>query len=251
MKKLLIILFLYSPLSKELRITIPLQAQITASDPIAGLASTSQAGSYSMSAFTPTAQSLLVVFVFTTGSVEANPTMTGGSLTWTREARQAIGANLLTIFWARVGANPVSTTISFQCTDNGTGCVMSVIQFLGYDQIVSNPIRQSKQSTATTVSTNANITFNSALVTTNGYVAAFYGLLGAASSTPPTGWTEADDIAYTTPSTNQGVAYRAGGLSSAGSFAWVNASTTWQVQGVEVSVAGANTSNLNFTKPHK
>lgn len=243
MKKLLIILFLLPKI---------LFAQITASDPIAGVASTAQASSYAMSAFTPTAQSLLVVFVFATGTVAAAPTMTGGSLTWTREASQTIGANSLHIFWARVGGSPVSTTITFDCTgDAGTGAVMSVIQFLGYDQIVINPIRQLRQNTATTTSTNANITFPSALVTTNGYAAAFYGGLAANSSTPPTGWTEADDIAYSTPSTNQGVAYRAGGLTTAGAFAWTNASTTWQVQGVEVYASGAGPGTKNFFKPHK
>lgn len=238
MKKLLTILFFLPQI---------LFAQITASDPVAGLASTSQAASYSMTAFTPTAQSLLVVMVFATGTVVADPTMTGGGLTWNLESAQTVGANKLAIFWARVGASPVSTTISFSCSgDNATGCVMSVIQFLGYDQIVKNPIRQFRQSTSTTTSTNANITFPSALVTTNGYAAAFYGGLGANSSTQPTGWTEADDIAYTTPNTNQGVAYRAGGLTTAGAFAWTNASTTWQVQGVEVYVSGAGPGTKNF-----
>lgn len=222
-------------------------SQITASDPIAGLASTSQANSYSMSAFTPTAQSLLVVFVYATGTTIADPTMTGGGLDWTLEAAQTVGANKLAIFWARVGASPISTTISFSCTgDNATGCVMSVIQFLGYDQLVKNPIKQFKQSTSTTTSTNANITFDAALSTSNGYAIGFYGTLGNNSSTAPGGWTEADDIAYTSPATNQGVAYRAGGLTTAGAFTWTNNSTAWQVQGVEVYVAGAGPGTKDF-----
>ncbi len=213
-------------------------AQIAASRPVAGTASTANGTSYAMTAFTPSANSLLVVFVFASGTVASAPTMTGGSLTWTREAILS-SANTLAIFWAKVGANPVSTTITFDCTgDAATGADMSVIQFTGYDAIAANPIGQTKITTVGTVSTNANITFPAALNTSNGYGISWVGTFSTApNSTPPTGWTEADDIAYATPSSSMATAYRAGGESTAGPFTFTNASTSWLAFGAEVKVA--------------
>lgn len=240
MKKLIIILFFLPQI---------IFAQIGITRPVAGLASTSQASTYSLGAFTPTAQSLLVVFVYVTGSVAAAPTMTntGTTLTWTREARSAIGANMMVIFWARVPGTVSSSVITFDCTgDAGTGCRLTVLQFTGYDALTKNPIRQSKLSTATTTSTNPNITFNSALITTNGYGAAWAAGLGANVSTPPGSWTEADDLAYTTPSTNMAGAYRAGGHTTTGPHTFTAASSTWQIMGVEVWAAGAGPGTRDF-----
>jgi hypothetical protein len=250
MKKLLIILFL-SPLITS--------AQIAVTMPVAGSANTANTTSYSMTAFTPAAQSLLVVFVFATGTVQnsaTSPSMVGGSLTWTREAISVIGAtNELVIFWARVGASPVSTTISYDCTGDGsTGVVMNVFQFTGYDQITKNPIRQSKLNTTTTTSTNATLTFNTALATGNGYALGWYGLLGASVSTPPSSpsaWTEGDDIAFTTPATNGATAYLAGGATTTGPFTFTSASTTWQAMGVEVYVRGAGPGTRDFFRSNK
>lgn len=210
-----------------------------------GVASTSNVASYAGTNFIPANNTLLVAFVYATGTVITTSTMTGGSLTWTREATSVIGANMMVIFWARVGTG-ASTTPTFDCTgDNATGAIVTVIEFTGYDATTATPIRQVKLNTATTTSTNANLTFTNTLQTLNGYAIGWYGGLAAASSTAPTSWTENDDIAYATPSANGSVAYRAGGETTAGAFTFTNASTTWQAMGVEVWVSGAAPSRSN------
>lgn len=214
---------------------------INPSRPVAGLASTSNLSSYAMTAFTPSANSLLVVLVAAAGTVAATPTMTGGSLSWTREA---ISINIgssggeQVIFWAKVGGSPVSTAPTFDCTgDAATGCLMSVVEFTGYDANAANPIQQTKMPTALTTSTNPNITFGSALNTLNGYVAGWVGGFNTApQSTAPSGWTEADDLAISSPNANVASAYRAGGESTAGPFAFTSASTTWMTWGAEIKV---------------
>jgi hypothetical protein len=242
MRKLFIILLIpFLSFNKKAK---PLAVGITSRS---GTASTSNASSYAMTAFTPAAQTLLVAFVYATGTVAASPTMTGGSLTWTREAVQIIGANELAIFWARVGGSPVSTAPTFDCTgDAGTGAIVSCIEISGYDALTRNPIKQSKLSTGTTTSTNPNITFTSALSTNNAYFVGWYGGLTAGVSTPPTSWSENIDLAYATPSANGATGYRAGGETTSGAFTFTAASSTWQIMGVEVYVDAAGPNHTNF-----
>src|SRR5207253_11368922 len=95
---------------------------------------------------------------------------------------------------------------------------------------------------------NANLTFASALNTFNGYAIAWNGALAANSSTPPTNWTEADDIAYATPSDSMSTAYRAGSESTAGAFTFTNASTSWFAFGIEIAVAHTTTNSTQTGK---
>ncbi len=207
---------------------------IAVSRPIAGSFDTANASSYSMSAFTPSANSLLVVFVAVSTSALAAPTMTGGSLTWVRQV-VSTGIDSLYLFYAIVGGSPVSTTITFDCTgDAGTGCIMMMAQYTGHD--TTTPIRQTKNAGPTS-STNATVTFDSALLTANGYFIGWGGQLSSATnSVPPGGWTEGDDSIYSTPSRNGASAYRAGGETTAGPFTFTNSSTNWAALGVEVNV---------------
>ena len=207
---------------------------IGVTSPVAGLASTANTTSYAMTAFTPTAESLLVVFVSGSNTV-VTPTMTGGSLTWVLIDLSIISGTEIAMFYARVGNSPVTTTITYDCTgDAATGVTMSVFQFTGYDALTVNPIKQYRISTSTTTSANASVTFPSALNTSNGY-AIFWRSTGTSpASTAPTGWTETDDISFITPSINASAAYRADGETTTGPFDFTNASTTWVVMGVEV-----------------
>lgn len=213
---------------------------IAITKPIAGVASTSNTNSYPMTAFTPTANSLLVVLVATTGTALTNPTMSGGGLTWVLEGQSVIGGNGYYIFTAQVGGSPASTNPTFSCTgDNATGAILTCLQFTGHE--ASDPVVQVKMPTAATTSTNANITFAAALGLNNGYAIAWAGTLGANVSTPPSGWTEADDINYSTPSQNMASAYRAGGTNANGPYTFTNASTSWVAMGIEIRVENALT----------
>lgn len=199
---------------------------------------TANASTYAVTAFTPTANSLLVAMVAVTGSVTVatGTSMTGGSLTWVRQAslvNPTANGNSYHIFYAKVGETPVSTAVTYNCGgDAGTGAQVVVIQFTGYNR--DFPIRQTKLSTAVTTSTNPTITFDTPLHTDNAYYIGWGGNANTVASTPPTGWTEYTDLGYNTPNYKFSTATRLGGVTTAGPFAFTNASIGWIVMGVEV-----------------
>lgn len=214
---------------------------INVTRPVAALNSTANGASYDVAAFTPTAGTLLVLFVYANESVTASPavTSTGLVLTWTLQAAQTVGVNRYYIYWARVGGTTASMTINFNCTgDNATGVFISVHQFQGYDKNRANPIRQTFISAATTTSATPNITFTNALQTNNGYVIGWAAGVNTATSTQPAGWTESDDVNHNNPNSKLSTARRNGGLTSAGPFTFTNGGTsvTWIVMGVEVFI---------------
>ncbi len=214
--------------------------QVTVTSPATSISSNTDAATYSFGAFTPTAGSVLVVFVVATGTVQTNPTITntGTTLTWTLKASQILSGNGYYIFWTRVPTTVSSSVISFNCTtDNADGINMAIHSFAGVNRFSSDPLIQAQISTSETTSTNANITFGKSLRPRSGYVVAWSGNFssGTTNSTAPTGFTETNDQARSgPPPKNFSSARRNGGLSTAGPISFTNASTTWVVMGVEV-----------------
>lgn len=210
---------------------------INVSRPVAGLASTSNTATFSMTAFTPTANSLLVLFVAATGTAAAAPTVSnsGVALTWTREIRFANSGHLYCIFWAKAGASPGSITVTFSCAgDNATGATLSIHEITGYDRNRENPIRQVK-IVSNTASTTPSITFDNALDNRNGYIVGWAGLVNTTASTPPSGFTESDDIAYGSPNAKLSTARRNGGLTTAGPISFTNTASVASVaMGAEI-----------------
>lgn len=207
---------------------------IGCSEPVAELASTSNATSYALGAFTPSANATLVVLVFATGTA-ASGSMSGGGLTWTKKTDFAYNTNdRCYVFWANTGASPGSTTITFDCTgDAATGCVMMVFQFTGSDVNRADPIRQFKTGTGTAA--NPSVTFDSAMDTLNGYCAGFGIPRNPPTSTAPGSWTEIADTGYGTPTSGATGAYRAGGESGS-TVTFTSASGNWGMVAVEVYV---------------
>lgn len=214
---------------------------ITITRPTAGVSSTANATSYAGPVIAaPTANSLLIAFVAATGTNGAG-TMTGGGLTWTRGDSMTFGSGFVDkmyVFWAKCGASPISTTATFACTDDAaTGCEISVLMATGYDTVTPNPIKQFGQNTTGASTVNGPVVFNVAPITTNAVAASMAGQLAAASVTPPTSWTEADDTAHVTPAGNQATAYRTSGQTANTSF--THATTFWGTMSVEIYDAGA------------
>ncbi len=230
MRKLFFILFFF-PLFSAAQITTVARA-------VAGLATTSAATSYAMTAFTPTANSLLIVFVNVSGSVQSNPTVTGGSLSWALDASALNiggGGGSSYIFWAQVGGSPASTTITFNCTtDGGTGANISAITVSG--QNTSAPIVKSSVNSSPSTSANANYTFTAAVATGSAYIIGYNSNINnTAQATAPSGWTESEELGYSTPNSSMAIAYRNGGETTAGPFTFTNASTTWSSFGIEIN----------------
>lgn len=207
---------------------------IAITEPVAELIATTDASSYSLGAFTPTANSLLIVFASVPGTATSQ-VITGGSLTW----NILIGrpANCFFCFWAQVGASPVSTTITTTPNTSGTGIGICVFQVTGHDTTGVSPFRQTRYNGNTGI--NAKATFESAANTNNGCVGAWGGGLAAGSSTPPTGWTETSDGAFTVPTANFSSAFRNSGETGT-TINFTSATTTWVCILVEIFVAGAS-----------
>ena len=236
MKKTVTLLFLFPLL---------LNAQIvTVTQPVAGVGVGGNAATYSMTAFTPSANSLLVLFVAVGASVLAAPTVTGGGLTWTLQASSLnpqSSTNGYYIFWAKVGSSPASTTIIFDCTaDQGTGCALSVAQFTGYNRDKANPIKQTIFNSTAVANTSPTITFSTALTKDNAYMAGWgnISLNNTLTSTPITGWTEINDFIYNPPKASFSTAVRSAGETTTGAYTFTSsASVQWVAMGVEVYAA--------------
>jgi hypothetical protein len=216
---------------------IPQPPAITGSEAVAELASSTNATSYALEAFTPAAEAVLVVLVFATGTVAAG-TMSGGSLTWTRATSVAYNSGVDTayVFWATTGASPGSTTITFHCTgDTATGCVLMAFQFTHADVSTPTPIRQVKTGTGS--GANPAVTFDSALLPANGYCAGFGIPRNPPASTTPFEWTEVADTGYSTPTAGATGAFRVRHESGA-TITFTSASGAWGMVAVEVWGAG-------------
>lgn len=234
---------------------------------VAELFSTSNSATYSLGAFTPTANAVLVVFASVTASVSGNYAMSGGSLTWHRLPLQIVvywGGNWgpadehhCEAFWAYTGASPGSTTITFDCSgDNATGCSMVCFSITGADLLtpgfaidesgvvtdMSGPIRNWVANTGD-ASANPNTTFwgrrasDTNMETQNGYCYMVAMDRSAPAVTAPASWTEIADGGHSNPPAGAEAAYRAGGETGS-SVTTTAASSNWFIALVEVYADG-------------
>ena len=218
---------------------------ITITSPTLGVASTSNVASYALAAFTPTANNLLIVFATVSGNTAAG-TVTGGGLTWVPITNVvfATGANIICAYYAKVGASPALTTVTYTTSgSNGSGAVLTILQAAGYDSLTNNPIKQNTVTSSGGISNaNVSITFTSPIITTNAICATLGGGLTAGSITQPTGFTETDDIAYITPSTTGETCYATSG-NTATTYAFTHATTFVGAIGLEIYLTGTGPSS--------
>lgn len=192
--------------------------------------------SYATTNFTPTADNLLVYFVFASGTLDLAATMTGGSLTWTRRAELTSGVgSSLYVFTAPTGSSPASCTPTFDCSgDAATGAIICGYTVGGYD--TSSPVVQTTE--ATTSGSDPALTFSTALLTTSGYMTAIGVNRTAPAYAPPNGsWSENCDTGYTTPNTGMASFYRAGGETGT-TYTSTGATGQWAAIGIEIRVQG-------------
>lgn len=167
------------------------------------LSAATDANTITTSSFTPTANSKLFVFSWFNrhaGSPALDPTVTGGSLTWTRLINAAENAQRWTVglHSAPVGASPSSMTVTYDANPGGGDA-------WGYGGIAvfdvapsSSAIKGSQSATATSNYGSGSATASHTSGTlgaacTNGNLAVF--CLGVEDSDPgaapstPSGWT--------------------------------------------------------------
>lgn len=221
------------------------------SQPVAFSGSTANTTSYAASAFTPTANAVLVVIVFATNTTDAG-SMTGGSLTWTKAASQTYGPaseHTAYLFWALTGASPASCTLTFGCPgDSATGCLIAPFQFTG--SFDASPIRQTAKGAGN--GTSASGTFPAAVLTGNGYCG------GAANNngdrptyTPPTSWTTTMDAGYNTPDSQGLGAYRVGGETGTSFPFAIDTGVDWGAIYAEITEASAAAAKMPYDLAHQ
>ncbi len=220
-------------------------------EPTVELAFTTNVSAYALGAFTPAANAYLVVMVFASGTVDAAPTMAGGSLTWRLLGKQIYNTtDSAYVFGAQAGGSPASCTATMTLpTDAATGCVMMIFSVTGHN--LTAPIRQVK--TSATTAANPAIAFTNALRTGDATVAGFGMPRSPPASAPPSsggGWTEIADIGYATPTSGASGAYRVTGDTSS-TITFTSLSAAYGALGVEflvdatgnLAAAGAGTSS--------
>lgn len=186
------------------------------------VASSTDGSSFATNSVTPDPNALLVLLVVASDTFSDPTTVSnsGTALTWTRRTGTpafptygSSGQNTVHIFTAQAGASPGSMVVTWSCTgDDATGAVLCLLQVRGHNR--TSPIVQTDAQDNGS-GANPAITIPSAVGTFNAYIAFFGISRSAPAATPPSGWTEAADTGYSTPSNGMAAAFRVNGETSA------------------------------------
>jgi hypothetical protein len=145
--------------------------------------------------------------------IGASPLSTGGG---------TAGALWISIRNALVGS---ATSTTFTATNTGdTGGGLTVLRFSGMSRVGAAAARQNTGESSATENP-PTITFGATTLTDNPVVLAVMGEDNPAGVTPPTGFTEADDTGWSTPTTGIEVCWDDAG-NTATLFAWSGGALT-------------------------
>ncbi len=217
---------------------------ISITEAVPELLSTTNAGSYASTAFTPVANALLILIagVSDTTTNPGSVTNTGTSLVWNLLRVQGYGpgaAHNMYAYYAQVPASVSSSVITMNVTgDNGTGAAISILQVTGHNP--TNPFA-AYQMGASSVA-NPGWILNSRN-TLNGQIGAIaVGRLPG--GTAPSGWTELVDGNYSTPTNGLAIVVRNSGETNA-TVNYTMAATTsegnWSAFWAEINEASVGT----------
>lgn len=170
-----------------------------------GVASGTDATTYTTGLTATTADALIVAFVYATGQLQATPTFASGSFTFSLLRRDG-GTHSMYVFVSNSLDDGVSKAFTFTTTANSTGCAYDVFSVTGMTRTGTSAIRQSNSS-AVAASNTANTSFPSAPLTSNACMVAVANATNPINSNQctPTGWTNRVAKGYGTPATGYGV----------------------------------------------
>lgn len=182
---------------------------------VAELATSNNQGDYDLGTFTPSADSILVALVIGAGSDQSTiGTLSDSEGAWTRKRTDFFDATkVFHVFWRKVDSSPVEITPNFNNgADTLTGCGAVIYQVIPDTMPSGDPIRQTV-FTPPASGTNPSVTFGSALLTGNGYLACIFNgtVQPAAIDAAPSGWTGTADNGFTAPLVGFWAGFRAGG----------------------------------------
>lgn len=204
--------------------------------------SSTDANTYTTASISPAANSLLLVFVWSSHATTApDNVVTGLSLTWTQRAvtTNSTASRKLTCITAQCGASPGSGALTITSTAS-IGDAWAVIQITGHD--TTTPVVQAPTSpTNTTSALTGSITLAAAGNANNRPFAAF-GHRAQTATTPRTNWTElSDDLSdASAPIAGFETQWRSDAFETTASATWTT-SSQWSGIAVEIAASTGGT----------
>ncbi len=171
---------------------------------------------YTTASFTPALNDLLVVFVYGRATDTDPATMTdtqGGTYTQILAIDSGVTADTLYLF-VRDSLTPnAAMTITFDCTgDSALGCIILVERVSGMTRVGSDAVLQTATEELQATGTTPNPAF-AANADTNNPTLGFVGnQVNPATMTPPTNWTELDDVGVVPPTLGGETVHRDSGF---------------------------------------
>lgn len=176
---------------------------------------TTDATSYATSSVTPTANALVLIYIYQRQATSpAAPTsVTGNGLTWVKvtDVTSAALASRRISVWRAMGASPSAGAITINLAATQTQCTWAVLEFTGVDTTGTNgsgAIVQSGVTPDPSTGTSGLITL-SAFGSTNNYAYGAFHHFANEASTQGSGFTEAYDIANSENAGGNEVEYKA------------------------------------------
>jgi hypothetical protein len=177
-------------------------------------ASSTDASTYAGNPFTAVADDVLVTLVVASGTTIA-ATMTdnqGGTWVLARQALFTTSADSIYLFVRNELAANVSHTTTFDCTGDGaTGCEMVNYRIALMTRTGAAAVRQTAIQENQGAATPAPV-FAAAALTENPTIGVVGNNTNPAGLTPPTSWTEGQDIGFATPAKGCETAHRNSGF---------------------------------------
>lgn len=187
--------------------------------------------SYTTSSFTPSSDSLLVAFI-SLSDVDGGSALsvTGGTLTWTKQTDQADGAGSgLFIYTAPVVTSPGSMTVTVDASPAaGIGAFIIVVEVSG----VSPTIVQAVDGNGN--GGTPSLALSQAMNTNNLGLFVVLPQSNPANATPPSGWTELSDVGHASPAYGMEVSYINTGSTVSTVTLGSSVTSTWAVAFLEL-----------------
>jgi hypothetical protein len=184
--------------------------------PRVGTASTTDGTSYASGNFTPAVNDLLVVFVVASDSVQATAALSNSAgLNFTQFKRATFNTSADSIYgFVSDGlvTSATSQTVTFTTSDPATGTVIFVSSVAGMSRTGLSAILQSAQQDNGAASGTPAPAFSLPVFAGNPALGVIGNRSNPANMAPPTGWTEAADAGYATPTTGGEYVFRNSGL---------------------------------------
>lgn len=208
--------------------------------------------------FTPTAGSLLLIFVYVDDTVDTTLNITnsaGGTYTKIRNTPRGTNTDMLFCYAADAGSTASSQTITVNPpTDPGNGTIIFVYEVTGMTNFGAAAVRQSGAKGNGGTGDTLEVAFDAAgtALTGNPTIVCMANVSSPSGVTEPSGWTEpaSGDLSFATPTSSAETAFRNSGFTG-GTISWTttNSATGWCGISVELDAsapAGGNPSSRRF-----